>query len=201
MESQLNIFEQAKVKIEEKKKFYISKLISKTKKFEYNLQQKRPKYILKATNDMKYINQLIELLKENEQIHLMSNAFDSPSILYTIHKKEHIKKVICSTWAITDRGLQIFQELGEKIPVYLLLDKTYSYKWVFESGASLILKNVTFKFSENHSKVILIKTSENFYSFVGSMNLSNNPRIENIMISKNKEIFQFYEKFIRKEFE
>lgn len=196
-----DLFTSAKVKIAEKKKSYLSKLISKRQKFEYNLIKKRPQYILKATNDMKYITQLIELLKENEQIHLMSNAFDSPSILYAINKKETVEKVICSTWAITDRGLQVFQELGEKIPVYLLLDKTYSYKWVFESGASQLLKNVTFKFSENHSKVILIKTSENYYSFVGSMNLSNNPRIENIMISKDKEIFEFYERFIKQEVE
>lgn len=196
-----DLFAAAKVKIEEKKKYYLSKLISKRQKFEYNLLKKRPKYIMKATNDMKYITKLIELLKDNEQIQLMSNAFDSPSILYAINLKEKVEKVVCSTWAITDRGLQVFQELGEKIPVYLLLDKTYSYKWVFESGASNLLKNVTFKFTENHSKVILIKTSENFYSFVGSMNLSNNPRIENIMISKDKEIFQFYERFIKQEFE
>lgn len=198
---QLDIFEDAKIKIAEKKKSYLSRLISKRQKFEYNLLKKRPQYILKATNDMKYITQLIDLLKENEQIHLMSNAFDSPSILYAINSKEKIQEVICSTWAITDRGLQVFQELGEKVPVYLLLDKTYSYKWVFESGANLLLKNVNFKFTENHSKAILIKTSENFYTFVGSMNLSNNPRIENIMISKDKEIFEFYERFIKQEFE
>lgn len=201
MTDQMDMFEQAKIKITEKKKSYLSKLISKRQKFEYNLIKKRPQYILKATNDMKYITQLIELLKENEQIHLMSNAFDSPSILYAINKKEKVETVTCSTWAITDRGLQVFQELGEKIPVYLLLDKTYSYKWVFESGASQLLKNVTFRFSENHSKVILIKTSENYYSFVGSMNLSNNPRIENVMISKDKEVFEFYDRFIKQEFE
>jgi hypothetical protein len=195
-----DLFSAAKVKIAEKKKSYLSRLISKRQKFEYNLLKKRPGYILRATNDMKYIVELIELLKENEQIHLMSNAFDSPSIIYAINKKETIQEVVCSTWAITDRGLQVFQELGEKVPVYLLLDKTYSYKWVFESGANLLLKNVNFKFTENHSKAILIKTTENYYTFVGSMNLSNNPRIENIMISKEKEIFEFYERFIKQEF-
>lgn len=201
MENQLNMFDSAKIKIEEKKKSYLSRLISKKQKFEMNLIKKRPKYVLKATNDMKTISKLIESLQENEEIHLMSNAFDSPSIIYTIKQKEKILEAVCSTWSITDRGLQIFQELGEKVPVYLLLDKTYSYKWVFESGAHLVLKNVNFKFTENHSKVILVKTTENFYTFVGSMNLSNNPRIENIVISKQKEIYQFYEQFIKKEFE
>ena len=201
MTDQLNMFDQAKVKIAETKKNYLSKLISKKQKFEYNLQKKRPKYILKATNDMKYITELIDLLEENEQIHLMSNAFDSPSIIYTLNKKEKIKEVICSTWAITDRGLQVFQELSEGINVYLLLDKTYSYKWVFESGAVNFLKNVRMKFTENHSKVTLIQTEKYFYTFVGSMNLSNNPRIENVMISRDEELYRFYERFIKQEFE
>lgn len=131
----------------------------------------------------------------------MSNCFDSPSIIYSISKKEKIKQVICSTWAITDRGLQIFNELGKDINVYLLLDKTYSYKWVFEIGAIAYLENVKMKFTENHSKIILIKTENNFYSFVGSMNLSNNPRLENIIINNSQEVFEFYERVIKSEFE
>lgn len=201
MNDQLNMFDQAKVKIAETKKNYLSKLITKKQKFEYNLQKKRPKYILKATNDMKYITELINLLDENEEIHLMSNAFDSPSIIYTLNKKEKIEEIICSTWAMTDRGLQVFQELAEDASVYLLLDKTYSYKWVFQSGASDLLTNVKMKFTENHSKVTLIRTKNYFYTFVGSMNLSNNPRIENIVISRNPEIYNFYERFIKQEFE
>lgn len=196
-----DLFTSAKIKIAEKKKSYLSKLISKKHKFEYNLQKKRPKYILKATNDMRYITELIDLLETNEQIHLMSNAFDSPSIIYSINKKEKIKEIICSTWAITDRGLQVFQELSENTSVYLLLDKTYSYKWVFESGAINYLKNIKMKFTENHSKVTLIQTEKYFYTFVGSMNLSNNPRIENIVISRDEKIYRFYERFIKQEFE
>ena len=200
MENQLDIFEQAKQKIQDAKKSYLSKAINKKSKFSYNLQKKRPKYILKATNDMPYIKKLIFELQDSEQINLMSNAFDSPSIIHAIKSAEKIKEVICSTWAITDRGLQMFQEVSEGCKCYLLLDKTYSYKWVFESGAVAFLKNVHMKFSENHSKCILIQTENNYYTFVGSMNLSNNPRIENITITKDKEVFNFYREFILNEF-
>lgn len=200
MENQLDIFTQAKVKIEEKKKSYLSKMINKKAKFAYNLAKKRPKYILKSTNDATYIKKLIFELEDCEQINLMSNAFDSPSIIFAIKAKEKITEVICSTWAITDRGLQMFQEVAEDCKCYLLLDKTYSYKWVFESGAVAFLKNVQMKFTENHSKCILIKTEKNYYTFVGSMNLSNNPRIENITITKDKEVFNFYRDFILNEF-
>jgi len=198
-ELDLNI--EYKDKVSAKKKEYLSKLIGKKKKFEINLLKKRPQYVLKSTNDLKYINQIIQAINNSEQVHLMSSAFDSPSIIYALNKVEEIQEVICSTWAITDRGLQMFAELGENIPVYLLLDKTYSYKWVFESGAIAYLENVTMKFTENHSKCILIKTKDNYYSFIGSMNLSNNPRLENIIINNNKEIYEFYEKVIKSEFE
>lgn len=198
METQLELFTD---KIAAKKKEFLSKHISKRAKFQMNVAKKRPKNIMKSTNDMVYINQLIQAITPDTQILLMSNAFDSPSIIWTIKQREKIKEVIVATWAITDRGLSMFNELGDDVEVYLLLDKTYSYKWVFESGAIAYLKNVRLKFSENHSKVILIKTDENFYSFVGSMNLSNNPRIENIQINNNRETYEFYEQFIKSEFE
>jgi hypothetical protein len=166
-----------------------------------NIVRKRPKFILKSTNDMPYILQLIDNVQQGEQIHLFSNAFDSPSILYAIKCKEVIQEVVISTWAITDRGLSMLKELGDDVDVYVLLDKTYSYKWVFESGAIAYLENTKLKFSENHSKVILVKTEKNWYSFVGSMNLSNNPRIENILINNDEDIYKFYEGCIKKEFE
>lgn len=191
--------DEAKKAIQEKKS-YISKLANKQTKFQYQLQKKRPKYILKSSNDFKYIKELIEKMEDCEQIHLMSNAFDSPSILYAIDKMYGVKTCTCSTWAITDRGLQVFYDLSKCAEVFLLLDKTYSYKWVFESGAINQLKNVTMKFSENHSKAIIIETiCGKKYSFVGSMNLSNNPRLENIMISRDAEIYDFYKNVIHEE--
>lgn len=193
--------EAAKQKVADKRS-YISKLADKQTKFQYNLQKKRPSYILKSTNDLQYIKQIIEALNDGEQAHIMSNAFDSPSILYAIDKMFGVKKCTCSTWAITDRGLQVFYDLSQGASVFLLLDKTYSYKWVFESGAINQLKNVTMKFTENHSKIMLINTlCGRKYSFVGSMNLSNNPRLENIIVSLNPEIHDFYESVIHREFQ
>jgi len=200
MNLELDLKCEYKNKIDSKKKEYLSKLITKKKKFELLLLKKAPKYIFKSNVDLGYINRLLESIKNNEQIHLMSSAFDSPSLIYAISKNEKIKECICSTWAITDRGLHMFHELGKDTPVFLLLDKTYSYKWVFESGAISYLENVKMKFTENHSKCILIKTENNFYSFIGSMNLSNNPRLENIIINNNEEIYKFYEKTIKSEF-
>ena len=198
----MTLFENKRKEIEEKKKSYISKRINKKKKFAYQISKKKPKYILKSTNDLKYIKELVTELENGEQIHLMSSAFDSPSIIYALDKLKGIKELIASTWAVTDRGLQVVGDLSKKTKIFLLLDKTYSYKWVFASGAIDYLGNINLKFTGNHSKIILIKTNNaECYTFAGSMNLSNNPRIENITITKDKEIFDFYEGEIKREFD
>lgn len=197
----MNLFDEYKEEFKTKRNAYLSKHISKKNKFKYNLLKKKPKYLLKSVNDLPYINELISKLEDNTQIHLISNAFDSPSIIFAINKREQIKNVYVSTWAVTDRGLSMLSDLGKDVKSYLLLDKTYSYKWVFESGAIGLLGQTKLKFTENHSKMILIETENNKYSFVGSMNLTNNPRLENIMITKDAELFEFYRNFILNEFD
>lgn len=197
----MNFFDEYKEEFKTKRNAYLSKHINKKNKFKYNLLKKKPKYLLKSVNDLSYINELISKLEDNTQIHLISNAFDSPSIIFAINKREQIKNVYVSTWAVTDRGLSMLSDLGKDVKSYLLLDKTYSYKWVFESGAIGLLGQTKLKFTENHSKMILIETENNKYSFVGSMNLTNNPRLENIMITKDTELFEFYRNFILNEFD
>jgi len=58
MEDLFSPLEAAKKKIAEKKS-YVSKIADKRTKFQYNLQKKRPKYIMKSINDFKYISKLI----------------------------------------------------------------------------------------------------------------------------------------------
>lgn len=190
-----------KKQILDKKKQLLSKNISNKNKFEIRISKKRKKYFLKNEHDKEIIADLISKLSENEELKVFSNKFDAPSIIYTLNKIKKIKNIYISTWAITDRGIQVLSDLSNKITAFLLLDKTYSYKWMFSSGAINEIKNVKLKFTENHSKIILIETENIFYSFVGSMNMSNNPRIENISISTDKEEFDFWKNNILNEFQ
>lgn len=199
--TQMSLFEEYREEFKAKRNKYISKHIDKKNKFKMNLVRKKPKYMVKNTNSFELIDSLINKLDDCTQLHLISSAFDSPAIIYAVNRRETVRKIYVSTWAITDRGLSALADLNDTVESYLLLDKTYSYKWVFESGAIDLLKRTKLKFTENHSKMILIETEKNKYTFIGSMNLTNNPRIENIMITKDTELFEFYKDFILNEFE
>ena len=80
----------------------------------------------------------------------------------------------------------------------LTLDRTHSYKWMFSSGAYQVLQGkVDIRITAIHSKFIVMKlTDGSTVSFVGSMNLSNNPRWENLMVSRDPEDFAFYRDFL-----
>jgi len=163
----------------------------------HRLIKKCSKWIPKEITDKKTIIELVESIDETETIKIISNKFDSPNILSAIDSKYEIKEIFISSWAITDIGIQRLKTLSDKgINITVLLDKTHSYKWTFESGAYKVLENVQFIFSENHSKFIVFDLYGKYINFSGSFNLSNNPRYENIEINKSFDEFNFYKDFI-----
>ena len=162
-------------------------------KFHTKMNKNIIKYKSKEIYDIQTIKDLFIGLQKGDNIYLFSNKFDSPNLLLYFAKFHKIKELLISTWAITDKGLATLKRLqDEGIKTKLLLDDTYSYKWIFSSGASIYLKNVEFRFTQNHSKMILIRTDKFYITILGSMNLSNNPRFENMNIIENKEVFNFY---------
>jgi len=183
-----------KARINRIKKSNMDKIYIFTKK----LQKNSIKYKNKQIKDIENLKKELGSIGKDSVVHMFTNLFDSPSLIKYIDLEYGITEAYISSWAITDRGLSILNELSEKgIKCELLLDKTYSYKWVFQSGANEMLKNVNFKFTENHSKIILLKTNDLFISFIGSMNLSNNPRLENIILFEGEDIFNFYKQSLQ----
>jgi hypothetical protein len=159
---------------------------------------------MKNIRDAAIINPVVESIEAGETLKLITNKFDAPSLIYAIQKQYGIKNCYVSTWSITDRGIAELKAVADTgADCWVLLDTTHSYKWVFSSGAYEVLQGlVNFKFTENHSKFILLETHDGKkISFSGSMNLSNNPRFENIDISTDPETFDFYRDFILKWFD
>jgi hypothetical protein len=153
----------------------------------------------KIESDIETIKDLITELDNFESINLISKKFDSPNIIIAL--LERIKNIYIATWAITPAGINALVEIvnsGTVNEAYLLLDKTHSYKWIFQSTAYEILKGkVKIRFCANHSKFICIEHENGYLNFSGSMNFSNNPRFENINIDKDKETFDFYKTFVK----
>lgn len=169
-----------------------NKIMTKVKKHNF-------KHSRKIENDIEQIHKIINDCKIDDEIMLISKSFSSPNIVNALIGE--IVNLYIATWAITPAGIDSLLNIvnnGHAKEVFLLLDKTHSYKWIFTSNAYNILKGkVKIKFNANHSKFISIETKSGYINFVGSMNFSNNPRFENITINRNKDDYIFYRDFIK----
>jgi hypothetical protein len=174
----------------------------KKSRFSLKIEKTRFKLAPKAVLDYLEIEKIVAELDFDSVTALFSNQFDSPNIINYFLQKGEIEEMFLGTWAITNSGISCLNEAIKKNPnlkVKVVMDKLHSAKWVFASGAIDILKGkVEFIFCENHAKFICLKTNDAYYSFVGSMNLSNNPRWENIFVEKSESengLYSFCKEF------
>jgi len=166
-------------------------------KLETKVRKQFFRYTRKIEADIETITAMIQNLGHDEELLVMSCAFDSPSVV--LGYRDRIRRIYVGTWAITPAGIAALQTLGETAAdIYVLLDKTHSYKWIFQSGAYKLLQGkVHFKFTANHSKFMAIDLGDGeFLNVTGSMNLSNNPRWENMRINRSQEEFEFLKNFV-----
>lgn len=169
-------------------------------RYEQKLKKTKLKYFSNALASYEAIERLIEISDESSDVMLFSEDFDAPNFVNYINLHYRILEINVATWAITNSGIACLHEClqdGKQPIINCVLDLTHSYKWVFTSGAHEVLKDkVNFYFAHNHSKFISIKTESGYFTFIGSMNLSNNPRWENIHFSRSVDAFDFCAKFI-----
>lgn len=177
--------------------------VDKQKKVENKMYAKLTKYRSrhreKIIDDIAVIKNWVEQLHEDDQLQIVSNVIDCPNILEAYLSM--ITEAYIATWSITPAGVSAIESLANS-PILedaiLLIDKTHSYKWIFASGAyEIFKKKIKIKCAANHTKFIVVKLQDGTcLNFVGSMNMSNNPRYENMTITKSKEDFEFYKNFI-----
>lgn len=175
--------------------------LSENEKNKNKIFLKKRKYLfrrsLKINEDCERIKKMVEDIAEDEELLILSNSFDSPNIIISF--KDEIEEIFIGTWAITPAGITAISEMSNLRTGVVLMDKTHSYKWIFASGAyEFLARKVQFKFTANHSKFLAMKMRDGSYlNFIGSMNLSNNPRYENITINKRQEDFEFLADFVQ----
>ena len=154
---------------------------------------------MKIAGNKELVEQLVAEIGDGETLHILSDSIDSPNIINAYVNR--IAEIYISTWSITPAGIACLENLtanGCCIRALLTLDRTHSYKWMFSSGAYKVLQGkVEIRITAIHSKFIVLKLSDgSVLNFVGSMNLSNNPRWENLTITKDPEDFAFYRDFL-----
>ena len=184
-------FSFAQQKVDKKKKVE-SKIYSK-------LTKHRARYAQKIEDDIALIKEWVQKIGPDEQLQIVSNVIDCPNILEAY--LPHITEAYIATWSITPAGVSAIEQLANS-PILenaiLLIDKTHSYKWIFASGAyEIFKKKIKIKCAANHTKFIVVRLDDGTcLNFVGSMNMSNNPRYENMAITKSVEDFEFYKSFM-----
>lgn len=184
-------FSFAQIKVDKQKRVE-SKIYAKLKKY-------RSRHAQKIVDDIALIKSWVEQLHADDCLQIVSNVIDCPNILEAYLPL--ITEAYIATWSITPAGVSAIESLANS-PILedavLLIDKTHSYKWVFASGAyEIFKKKIRIKCAANHTKFIVVKLQNgSCLNFVGSMNMSNNPRYENMTITKNEEDFEFYKSFI-----
>lgn len=184
-------FSFAQVKVDKKKKVE-NKIYSKLSKY-------RARHREKIADDVELIKKWVEQIGPDEQLQIVSNVIDCPNILEAYLPQ--ITQAYIATWSITPAGVSAIESLANSQileDAVLLIDKTHTYKWIFASGAyEVFKKKIRIKCCANHTKFIVVKLqSGECLNFVGSMNMSNNPRYENMTITKNTDDFEFYKSFV-----
>lgn len=197
----VELIEQKKAEIAEMKKGFKKTNYSvkdNQQKLQYKLIKKQAKTFRKVSNDVDIITKWIESINDDEVLKVVSNSINSPSIINAAMTIGEIEEFYVSTWAITDAGILAIKQLQDKgVNITVMLDITHSYKWTFQSGAFKLLSNCTFVFTENHSKFQCFKFKDKkVLNVIGSFNLSNNPRYENMEVNKNVEDYKFYTNFV-----
>lgn len=150
------------------------------------------------------LNKTIDLPKENESIHIITqNQFNAFTFIPLISKKEEIKYIYLSTYSISKKTINALSEMLEKgiIRGIHLVISTFITNSKKESADCLELtkkkhNNFTYISRHNHSKIILIETNSHYYVVEGSGNLTMNGRIEQYVFSCSEDLYNFHKEWM-----
>ncbi len=162
-------------------------------------------------NAVKEVAQLEELLPElpeaNEVYKILSGkgGFSSIAVIKYTAEREVIKNLYVSTFRIGKKQFHELRRLHDdgRIEYAAFVcsdtfkrvdeDKDYDYfSFVRETAEELGWDIFTLN---NHSKIILMQTEDNFYICETSSNLNENPKIEQYSFENDKCLFGFYQDF------
>lgn len=158
---------------------------------------------------MREIDSLLSgyLPQKSEVIKLVSatGGFASLSFIKYVADREKIKELTASTLRIGEKQFNYLNGLHRQgklenarffIGSIMKSDKRNSKYDYFTRFNQICEKNGwKVAYVRNHSKIILMRTKENYYVLETSSNLNENPQIEQFSFENDKELYDFYENF------
>ena len=147
---------------------------------------------------------------ENECIKLISfdGGFASISFISLVARKETIMELTASTLRIGEKQFMHLAKLSQAgklnkatffLSALMKTDKKRIDKYNYYSKFEEICKinNWDRVVVNNHSKIILMRTQDNYYVLETSSNLNENPKIEQYSFENDKVVYDFYYNFFK----
>lgn len=158
--------------------------------------------------EAKQLQQLIQAPPTKDQCYKMLSVrggFSTLSIIRYVADLEPIQELYVNTFRI---GLKHFDELDrlhkEKrlkmahfITSSLQRDTDRAYNYFGEISKKCKRNKWELKVLDNHSKVVLMKTKNNFHVVETSSNLNENPKMEQFNWENDKELYEWYEALLK----
>jgi len=174
------------------------------------IKPKQRKYFILDKSIVNLNNILDSTLPTDDVIKLISftGGFASISFIGYVVEKENILELTASTLRIGEKQFNYLAELQEagklfKATYFIspfmrqdqkLQDKYNYYKHFNEVCLRYNWEKVVVN---NHSKIILMRTENNYYVLETSSNLNENPKIEHYSFENDKELYDFYYDFFQ----
>ena len=159
----------------------------------------------------KALTDLCDIPKKNEQYRIITEKqFNAYALILSVIEKEEIEEIeelIIAIYRInqpTVESIIDFIESGKIKKASFVISNFFNQtkkpeKWAIRlKEYANTKKNVKHCYTHNHSKVVLIKTKNDYLVFEGSGNMSDNARIEQYLYENNKQSFDFHKGWIEK---
>jgi len=170
-------------------------------------KQKKMFEIGKSTISLDAIlNQCLPSVNECIKLISFDGGFSSISFISLIARKETITELTASSLRIGEKQFIYLAKLSQAgklnkatffLSTLMKEDKKrigkYNYYGKFEQICKL--NNWDRIVVNNHSKIILMRTQDNYYVLKTSSNLNENPKIEQYSFENDKELYDFYYNF------
>lgn len=142
------------------------------------------------------ISEVLADIQDNETQHIISNgSFGSNELLAAFSRKHRIKSIHLTTWSFNDEFIDTLSEINPAKIVFLCDKSIITRKAAFygrlllsaETHRDFIIKLI----NGLHAKITLLDCDDGFFVYEASANFSRNVRIEQFLISKSKELYDF----------
>ncbi|MEG2270590.1 MAG: hypothetical protein RSC27_04645 [Bacilli bacterium] len=173
-----------------------------------NSKQQHPFIMSKSVNDIgKLMNNKLPTEKEVYKFISVSGGFSSVSFIKYVADHENINELTASTLRVGDKQfdyLKKIKKIGKLNNARFFIGsvmkcdaKSREGKYGCFNDFNNYCKENNWKtvYINNHSKILLMKTDDNFYVLETSSNLNENPKIEQYSFENSKALYDFYYDF------